>query len=171
MKTHPLRGEDVRSWREIHNVSQEELGKLLDTSREWIGMIERGDRPISAAIYLRFENLKREPRFRSDSSSVSGGDFPPIPPASVVAGGSPGILARQARTILENTLDAAGTDLAKLGWVREQLRSHLAVPAHWNQLKGPLVPVTLPSQTQLLSSKTGKPIPTVPPASRSAQAG
>jgi transcriptional regulator with XRE-family HTH domain len=168
MKSHPVTGEDVRSWRESHRLSQEDLGKLLDTSREWIGMIERGSRPISADLYLRFENLKREPRF--DSAGAESASPPGMLREDAAPYGSPEMLANEARRILDTTLHAAGDDTAKLGWVREQMRSHLSMPAHWKMPRGPLVPVTLPSQTQLLSSKTGKPIP-VPPASRSAQTG
>ena len=65
------------------------------------------------------------------------------------------------REHFERLLAAAGDDPGRLGWLREELIRSLPVPAHWPSGEVPrvLVPVTLPSQTQPLSSKTGQPLP------------
>jgi transcriptional regulator with XRE-family HTH domain len=87
-------------------------------------------------------------------------------------------IAAEVRKLFEQVIQAAEGDAGRLAWLREQIKAHLATPAHWKaapatpaQRKlrpGDLVPVTLPSQTILLSSKTG--LPLHPPGSQS-QAG
>lgn len=51
---------ELKTWREANNLSQDELGSALGFSREWIGMLERGEREISAKFLMRFEQRKRE---------------------------------------------------------------------------------------------------------------
>ena len=74
------------------------------------------------------------------------------------------------RDHFERLLAAAGDDPGRLGWLREELIRSLPVPAHWPSGEAPrvLVPVTLPSQMQALSSKTGKPLPPRAKPARSA---
>lgn len=65
----PLSGSELKSWRERTNLNQDQVAALLQISREWLGKLERGQREISADIFLRFEQLRRDPKFSSGLST------------------------------------------------------------------------------------------------------
>lgn len=81
--------------------------------------------------------------------------------------GSAAQIRGEIRHHVDELLAAAGEDLKRLGWIAEQLQSHVTLPVRWKRT--PLVvPVTTPSQTQDLSSETGQPIPRREPRAHSA---
>lgn len=125
-----MTGEALRRWREHQGLSQDAMGDLLGISREWVGKIERGERPVSAKIYLTFERVRREPRF-SDTGEPEAAKSGAVeePPASY---GTPAMLRQEVRSVVEDTLRLAGDDLGRLGWTREQALRHLAAPEHWS---------------------------------------
>lgn len=126
-ENHSLTGDDLRKWREAQGLSQDEMGDLLGKSREWIGKLERGEREISDRIFLRFEKVRREPRFLETGE-------PEVSTMTEEAGaiyGSPETLRAEIRRLMGTTIGLAGDDVGKLGWVREQMLRHLTAPAHW----------------------------------------
>jgi transcriptional regulator with XRE-family HTH domain len=126
-ENHSLTGDALRNWRETHGLSQDEMGDLLGKSREWIGKLERGEREISDRIFLRFEKVRREPRFL-DKSEPELSQHVAEAPGSY---GTPDMLRAEIRRLLGSTINLAGDDVGKLGWVREQLLRHVTAPAHW----------------------------------------
>ena len=133
-----LPGEELRSWRENHNLTQDEFGSLLGISREWIGKLETGKRPASAEVFLRFQALRREPKFSSGEVQ----ERPQESAGAVQASANPSpSVAGQLRIDISAAIDAvikaAGTDVGRLGWIREQLNRHLATPTHWKDELSP----------------------------------
>lgn len=123
-----LTGDALRQWRELQRLSQEELGRLLGTSREWVGKLERGEREISAEIFLRFERIRQEPRF---SSRLPGETY--VVAKEQTPYGTPEMIEREIRALMDGILANAVGDTGRLGWIREQLRMHLRMPEHWVQ--------------------------------------
>lgn len=161
----------VKTLRKAAGLTQAQFAEKLHFSRDYISQIEGGRDP-GARFKQQIELIERIGMAALSRPPVddSVGIAQQLLKESALIYGDPILIAKDARRFFEETLSAAGKDTSRLGWVREQLRAHLAIPSHW-QGTSPLVPVTLPSQTQLLSSKTGKPIQSVPSALRSAQSG
>lgn len=134
---HSLTGADLKEWREVQHLSQEELGKLLGLSREWIGKLERGERAVSAEIYLTFQRVRREPRFSSatfeDMPFADGTDHLLVGEMDFIRPleGSPKAIRHELRTLLEDGIKLAGDDIARLGWLLYQARQHLKPPEIW----------------------------------------
>jgi transcriptional regulator with XRE-family HTH domain len=126
----------MRAWREGHSLTQDDLGSLLGITREWIGKLETGRRPISAEIFLRFEALQREPKFSQSAPPAPLHDpaivpvFPGDPAAAEIIG--------EIRDWFECLLIAAGDDRNRLGWISEQLRAHVTPPPHWRDELSPV---------------------------------
>lgn len=134
---HSLTGADLKEWREVQRLSQEELGKLLGLSREWIGKLERGERTVSAEIFLTFERVRRELRFSlkensPDPSSLDGPLVNEDPGGQI--NDSPAIIRHELRTLLDEGIGLAGNDVARLGWLLYQAKQHLQPPAAWSKL-------------------------------------
>jgi transcriptional regulator with XRE-family HTH domain len=106
-------------------MDQAAIAKELGVTREWVSKLEnvRGD--FSEFIRLKIEALERkypeqvrEPTSHHVAEPAGGyGD----------AGAAQGKIREQ----LEELLFAAGGDQARLGWILEQMRAHLAPPDHW----------------------------------------
>lgn len=142
------------------------MAQLLGVAREWLSKIENGKTPVSADVFLKFESVKREFEHTSQRAvqptlPVAGQREPFVAIDAVVTPGPVETLRGEVRKIFEDTLAAAGSDTGRIGYLREQLLQHFAVPDHWRARRpasGAPVPVSLPSQTTLLSTHTGKPI-------------
>lgn len=80
--------------------------------------------------------------------------------------GTPEMLEREARQFFERVISAAKGDTVRLGWLMQQMIDYLSPPKSWHTVPKKLVRVTLPSQTQRLSSETGLPLPDEQPSRR-----
>lgn len=123
----PTTGPELKRWRKIAGLTQDELGRKLGVTREWIGQLESNDRPISASIFLKLEALKRELYLASGESAKSR-----VAVADEDQAGRPETLRTEIRKLLEKTISSAGDDVARLGWIREQLLRHADAPEYWN---------------------------------------
>jgi transcriptional regulator with XRE-family HTH domain len=128
-ENHSLTGDDLKQWREDRDLNQDQLGDLLGISREWVGKMERGERTISDRIFLRFERVRKEPRFlqKRELPGTAG-----VLDESHTVYGSPETLRGEIRGIVEETISMAGEDVGKLGWIREQALRYVSTPDHWN---------------------------------------
>jgi transcriptional regulator with XRE-family HTH domain len=78
-----LSGAELKNWREAHDLSQDDFGRLLEVTREWIGKLERGEREVSAEIFLRFSRLKSDPKFSLQREPVSAHQKMSVPHAGL----------------------------------------------------------------------------------------
>jgi DNA-binding XRE family transcriptional regulator len=140
-----LSGEELKNWRETQALSQDELGQFLEVSREWIGKLERGEREVSAEIFLRFSRLKGDPRFSAHKKAPSSHQEKSIqhPVAHAIVAESPGAPYRTVASRLplpsetkpatradceEHVriyLDAAEVDPNGLAYAFKVIRKHL----------------------------------------------
>jgi len=137
---HTLTGEFLKTWREATGLSQEAFGRKLGVSREWMGKLERGEREISAEIYLRSEALRKEPKFSEAYPNPYGMRFEERPDLAVheareaePAYGNLDQIRRELRDDLEKTLRAAGDNRDRLGWMKVQMRECLSAPESWSK--------------------------------------
>ena len=121
-----MSGAELKAWREASGLTQEELGRKLGVTREWIGKLETTARPISASIQLKMAALKREQEFSGPREHVQE-------EASGYGTRAAKDLTRDIRKIVDEAIATARDDLARLGWIREQLRAHLRPPSHWEE--------------------------------------
>jgi len=62
MKVRQLIGDNIRGYRNKLNISQEKLSELANTDRAYIGIVERGEKSVSAEVLYRIGlALKIEP--------------------------------------------------------------------------------------------------------------
>ena len=59
MSVHPL-----REYREKNSLSQEQLAEKLGVSRQMVGLVEAGERPVTAANALKWEPITGIPKER-----------------------------------------------------------------------------------------------------------
>lgn len=133
-------------------ITQAKLAALLLVSRNYISQIEAGLKTPSARLAAQMEVMLTE------AANVDKVNIPLAAHEDPVPFSAAPQLREELRDQFAALLVAAGDDRNRLGWVAEQLRLHLAIPAHWHSDSGPLVPVTLPSQAQALDVQTGKPV-------------
>jgi transcriptional regulator with XRE-family HTH domain len=126
--SHDLRGEDIRRWRENLGLHQEDVARELGIAREWLSKIENGKVAVSAEVFLAFERLEREHGVTSDVNPAAVQEAP-------AAYGPADRLRGEIRGDVETTIAAAGDDVGRLGWIREQVRAHVTPPASWRDLK------------------------------------
>ena len=147
-----LPAEELRSWRENHNLTQDVFGSLLGISREWLGKLETGKRPVSAEVFLRFQALLRERKITlSDLPEPQEESASAVQTSEDRLTSVAGQLRIDISAAVDAVLNAAGDDVGRLGWIREQLNRHLATPTHW---KDELSPVS--DDPNLLSSLHAK---------------
>lgn len=117
---HNLQGRDLRDWRTAHHLGQEELADLLGIARVWLSKIENGHKLISDTLFLRFEALKRNPKFTgaTTSESVMEEQKP------YLAGDAPASRPRIEQWI-KGYLDLAEQTPGGLGYAWGQVRLHL----------------------------------------------
>lgn len=123
-----LTKDDLRSVRRQLGLTQGDMAQKLGVTREWVGMLERGDRDLSASIILELNRLIREHELsiKEDSSSLEVREHQ-------ASYGTPEMIRREIEQHQKELVQAAGDDSRRLGWIHEQQRAHLAIPAHWKQ--------------------------------------
>lgn len=103
------------------------MGRLLGVSREWVSKLENGREDVSEFVMLKLAklegetsagNVKKDHIAREDQAPYGG-------------------LEREVRLLFEEVITAAAGDPGRLGWVREQLLSHLQVPVRWTAPSAP----------------------------------
>eukprot|EP01012_Entosiphon_sulcatum_P067127 TRINITY_DN96662_c0_g1_i1.p1 TRINITY_DN96662_c0_g1~~TRINITY_DN96662_c0_g1_i1.p1 ORF type:complete len:159 (-),score=18.92 TRINITY_DN96662_c0_g1_i1:209-685(-) len=114
------------------------MAGLLGVAREWLSKIENGKTPVSADVFLAFEKLLREHKHTSQGmvheAKAGSGPVDMFGDLRVVDATFDGTSLRdEVRRIFEESLAAAEADPGRLGWLREQLLKHLAVPDHWRK--------------------------------------
>jgi transcriptional regulator with XRE-family HTH domain len=129
-----LPAEELRKWREYWNLTQDELGEQLGITREWLGKLERGEREVSADVFLRFEALKRDARFTPPPDDTASGEGISAALNEAPAGYANDLepIRSDIRQKIERVLAAAGNDRDRLGWIQIQIDTHLNVPAPWH---------------------------------------
>lgn len=156
--------ERFREVRSRLGITQQRLADELLLTRNYIAKIESGLQEPSPRALMALESLRVRLVHNSEQLTHTAE--------------APGMIGSEPSAIIEEIdhhhaalLLAAENDPVRLGWIREQQRAHLEIPEHWQAQKsvaqkarrsssaGPMVKITLPSQTQTLSTETGLPIP------------
>ena len=143
--------------------TQQQLADELLMSRNYIAKIEAGIQEPGPRALVALESLRVRLVNKStpaEHSHAVAEDQAPYGDAAQIEQG--------VRRDFEKCVSAAEGDVQRLHWIGEQVKEHLAVPAHWKAKRGGMVRVTLPSQTMALSTETGRPIPNPLRAPRSA---
>ena len=114
------------------------MADLLGIARQWLSKIENGHQEVSPAIFLRFEALKRHPRFTKDDI-LGEREGMLDEPSGPYGAPTDDAQAREMVRLIEEAVDGvvkiAGNDLARLGWILEQAKAHLTPPANWTAAK------------------------------------
>jgi len=98
------------------------MARHIGVSREWLSKLENGKEPISDFVAMKLDAFTR--------GDVNSHHIGAVAEAPAAYGDHPGIVSEieQHNAAL---LSRAGRDPVRLGWIREQQRAHLAIPAHW----------------------------------------
>ncbi len=142
-------------------LNQQQTAALLRISPEWLSKITRGHVAGSEDIGLRLDAALRargiEPAsIESASTSAQVAEDPGPYFATGTAPAEP--TAKDCMDHLRAFLVKAGQVPGGVGWTYRTLQKHLPADEFAGSGSG-LVPVSLPSQTTLLSTETGKPHP------------
>jgi len=116
----------LRRVRDDLNFDQEEMGAELGVTREWISKLENRREDFSELIILKLKALQH------GGSSMAVGE-----PSSLFGGPAPNeeALVDELDKSFQEIISSAKGDLGRLGWIREQLAAHLAIPGHWKEKK------------------------------------
>lgn len=163
----------LRSISEREGKSQAEIARTLGVSLAKVGnwfqgknFPKRDAEPLARLLGVPVEFLLYG-AIPAESTDLAGGSPSYRRQEDAAANGSAAQIRSEIRHHVDQLLAAAGEDLKRLGWIAEQLQSHVTLPVRWKRT--PLVvPVVTPSQTQDLSSETGLPIPRREPRAHSA---
>ena len=142
-------------------LNQQQTAALLRITPEWLSKITRGHVAGSEDIGLRLDAALRargiEPA-SIKSGSISG-QLAEDPAPYFATGTAPAEpTAKDCMEHLREYLGGAQQHPGGVGYTYNLLRKHLPL-GEFQPAGSPLVPVTLPSQTTLLSTETGKPHP------------
>lgn len=163
----------LRSIAEREGKSQAEIARALGISFAKVGnwfqgknFPKRDAEPLARLLGVPVEFLLYG-AIPAENTEMTGGTSGYRQPENTDPSGSAEQIRAEIRHHVDELLVAAGDDLKRLGWIAEQLQSHVTRPVRWK--RGPLVvPVVTPSQTQDLSSETGLPLPRREPRAHSA---
>lgn len=156
--------ERFREVRSRLGFTQQRLADELLLTRNYIAKIESGIQEPSPRALMALESLRVRLVHKTEQPMHTA-------EAPGVIGNAPSEIVEEIEHHHAALLLAAENDPMRLGWIREQQRAHLEIPEHWKTQRpvaekgrrksspGPMVEVTLPSQTQTLSTETGLPIP------------
>lgn len=150
MSTPLLSGDTLRQWREQNDLTQDRMGELLGVSREWIGKIERGEREVSAEVYLKFCDLRRDPRFTSSQSLDE--EMKPLYEAAQVAEDADPVrrqIKDDIRAHVERAITAADNRPHLLSWLLVEMEHLLTALGRRLHEEGVVVPIsTRPKRTK-----------------------
>lgn len=117
--------------REALGFTAAQLAKELRITPEWVSKIMRGHVVGSDDIHLRLDVLLRSKGIEPSSISAPSTSTPLGAAINPLAGGghAADVLRGEIRKEIEVTISAAGSDVSRLGWLLEELRS--LRPSHW----------------------------------------
>lgn len=100
------------------------MGEELGVTREWISKLENCREDFSELIILKLKALQHggSPLAAREGASLFGG---PAQPAAT--------LIDELDETYQMIIASAAGDPGRLGWIREQLAVHLAIPSHWKE--------------------------------------
>jgi len=123
---------------------------MLGVAREWVSRLENRRGEFSEPIKHRIVQLENEALSHEHMRHRLMVEEPPEmlpvvptvrelmltatapgPPLEVRSTEQQAELRELAAKLLSEALHSAGDDLARIGWIVEQLRTHLRPPAHW----------------------------------------
>ncbi len=102
-----------------------ELGDRIGVSTAMLFAYRSGKNPISVKAWKKLEQAELE----------SGIGAPPSTPLADRRDGgqiSESQLESEIRQLLDEAIGAARGDVARMGWIREQILQHLEIPEHWD---------------------------------------
>ncbi|WP_457795381.1 helix-turn-helix domain-containing protein [Horticoccus sp. 23ND18S-11] len=104
-----------------------ELGERIGISTAMLFAYRSGKNPISVKAWKKLEQAER------------AGGLSPAPSFDATTDGdhqsgsaSEPMLEREIRRVVEDVITAARGDVARMGWIREQVLKHLDIPDHWD---------------------------------------
>ena len=142
-------------------LNQQQTAALLRITPEWLSKITRGHVVGSEDIGLRLDAALRARGIEPDSIESTSSDGQVAEDAGpYFATGAPprDPTAKDCMDHLREFLVSAQQHPGGLGYTYNILRKHLPI-GEFQSSSSPLVPVSLPSQTTLLSTETGLPHP------------
>ena len=141
--------------RKLLGLTQQGLADELLMSRNYIAKIEAGIQEPGPRVLVALE-----------AARVRLVNKPIAPSGSMVeeeqaAYGATQTIASELERKFSTLLALADGDPERLHWIAVQMKEHLVPPKSWRSRRSAsgMVRVTLPSQTTLLSTETGLPVP------------
>ncbi|PTX95751.1 hypothetical protein [Opitutus sp. ER46] len=113
-----------------------EFAQELRCSPEWLSKVMSGRRPISAELHIRALELMNR-------RGLSVSSIPELATSLAASVGEPSqavygtsvpqsvIVEADIRRKIDEAIRAAGGDVLRLGYLREQIEQHLRPPTHW----------------------------------------
>ena len=101
------------------------MGAELGVAREWVSRLENGDGAFSPPIQKRIMQLERDPAVTLDHIS---GEMVIEPQAPY---GAAGDLRQRIARHVRQSIDLAGDDVSRLGWLLVQAETHMTPPPTW----------------------------------------
>ncbi len=134
------------------SLSAIEMAAGLRITPEWLSKIMNGHVEGSDNIGLRLDEFVRQRGVEPSSLAKVEGTSTHV--AETPAGYGPAATLRaEIQRFIALSIQAAGDDVGKLGWLREQLRSHFAPPPHWRSVE-----ITPDDHLKAIADVTGKKI-------------
>lgn len=142
------------------------MGRLLGVTREWISKLENGREEFSEFIQMKMDAVEKNgvTQLHKQVWETSERVEEPSPTPQ----GAPRDTLQEIDNHHQRLLLAADGDPVRLGWIREQQRAHLAIPAHWQSKGSGITRVYDRAQKTALSTHTGLPVPGPSQRTRSA---
>ena len=101
-----------------------ELGDRIGVSTAMLFAYRSGKNPISVKAWRKLEQAEREVGILAPSQGPQERDSAHDSPANQIEA--------EVREMIEDIIAAARGDVARLGWIREQLLQHVEIPDHWD---------------------------------------
>lgn len=145
-------------------VSLRELGGKVGVSTAMIFAYRSGRTPVSGKAWKKILTAEHAAGIRSENDVMG----------AMIREDQEGHYDGPRDTVEEiehhhqSLLLAADGDPVRLGWIREQQRAHLAIPAHWQSKGSGITRVYDRAQKTALSTHTGLPVPGPSQRTRSA---
>lgn len=133
------------------------MGRLLGITREWVGKLERAQEEFSEYVLMKIEQIRRLPPEAKGEATAQNEE------SAADYGSAADNMRRDVNLHLQALLVAAGDDLARLGWIKEQMRRHVSPPEHWDENLKPRLAALVTSALKGTKSPTGKAPPSDSP--------
>lgn len=125
----------LKALRKQAKLTQVKFAKKMFISRGLLNGLETGREKPSAWIVQQVDLLERTGVGLLNSTSAPDpeqGQKDFVVREDQAHYGTSESLVREVRKLVEDTLAAAGDDLGRIGWLREQLLRHCQPPDHWD---------------------------------------